>query len=81
MFRDGGTPPGDEETLVALCGDAVREAAARLRVPPLRLARGLGDGRLASLVLELATARHWAQAADRQRIDDLLEAIGASEEL
>lgn len=59
----------------------MQDAALRLRVPPERLALGLGEGRLAALVLELATARHWAQAADRQRIDDLLEAIGAPDEL
>jgi hypothetical protein len=81
MSIEGQTHPLDEERLVAECGEAVRQAAARLRIAPARLARGLGDGRLANLVLELATARHWAQAADRQRIDDLLEAIGAPEEL
>lgn len=81
LSREGDSAPGDESKLAALCGQAVREAAARLRIPPERLARGLGEGRLAALVLELATTRHWTQAADRQRIDDLLEAIGAPDEL
>lgn len=81
MSREGDTPASDDEMLVDLCRDAIRVAAARLRIAPARLARGLSDGRLADLVLELATARHRAQAADRQRIDDLLKAIGAPEEL
>ena len=77
MSRENDPATGDGVRLDRQCSRAVEEAAARLRVPPERLAHGLGDGRLADLVLELANLRHRALAADRQRIDELLAALGA----
>lgn len=77
MSREHDSAAGDDASLETRCSRAVEEAAARLRIPPERLVSGIGDGRLADLVLELANLRHRALAADRQRIDELLVAIGA----
>ncbi len=77
MSRENDPAAGGDTSLDALCSHAVEQASTRLRIPPERLARGLGDGRLADLVLELANLRHRALAADRQRIDELLAALGA----
>lgn len=54
---------------------AVVQAADRLYVEPMRLAKGLGNGRLANLLIELQAARSWAYPCDRDRIDGLLEEV------
>lgn len=77
MSRENDSAAQGDASLERRCSRAVEEAATRLRVSPDQLVRGLGDGRLADLVLELANLRHRALAADRQRIDELLVALGA----
>lgn len=54
---------------------AVMAAAERLYVDPMRLAEGLGHGKLAELLLELKGTTHWAYPSDRERIDRLLDGI------
>lgn len=77
MSREHDPEVEGDASLERRCSRAVEEAATRLRIPPERLVGGLVDGRLADLVLELANLRHRALAADRQRIDELLVALGA----
>jgi len=58
-----------------LSRQAFVRAAERLQVDPLALAKGLANGRLADLVLELRTAVYWAYPRDRERIEELLEGL------
>lgn len=64
-----------DSVLAELSRQALAESAGRLGVDPRQLARSLGGGRIAELILVLRHARSWAYPSDRQRIEDLLEVI------
>ena len=66
----------DDSTLALRARAAIESAAAELDLPPLDLARELGDGRIARLVILLnAALRHVDNAGLRHRIEDLLMAV------
>ena len=70
-----GTDASSDALLAEISRQAVAGAAARLQVDPFRLARGLGDGRIADLLLELRSAAYWAHPRDRDRIESLLDEV------
>lgn len=69
------TDAAHDALLAELSRQAVAGAAARLQVDPYRLARGLADGRIADLLLELRSTAYWAHPRDRDRIESLLDEV------
>ena len=69
------TDASSDALLAEISRQAVAGAAARLQVDPYRLARGLGDGRIADLLLELRSTAYWAHPRDRDRIESLLDEV------
>lgn len=69
------TDAANDALLAELSRQAVAGAAARLQVDPYRLARGLNDGRIADLLLELRSTAYWAHPRDRDRIESLLDEV------
>ena len=67
-----------DDEMAQYCIQAVRSAAAELRMEPLRLARLLHDGEIARLAALLNAALHHVEhPALRHRIEDLLSHVSA----
>ena len=68
----------NDALLAELSRQAFASAATRLQVDPYLLARSLGDGRIAELLLELRSVAYWAHPRDRDRIEGILDEVYAA---
>lgn len=70
----------EESSAGQACIEAIRSAAPKLGMETNELAKRLGNGRIADVILELRALRHLLPHHSRTRVETLLREVGAMNE-